>query len=99
MSPENNIDLTMSEKIVLNAERLLNFDVQMYVNNSCLIIDRKFNGCLAFVKFVLLESGVNIPDYIGPDNTIRKLNYVNEMFDHFGVLVEYGQQQKEIFCR
>ena len=94
MSHEYNINLPISEKIVLNAERLLNFDVQMYDNDDRLIINGKFNGCLAFVKFVLLESGINIANYIGPDNKVRKIKFVNEMFDHFGVLVEYGQHQK-----
>ncbi len=99
MTIEQNNHFNISEKIVLNTERLLNFDVQMYINDPRLIIDGKFNGCLAFVKFVLLESGVTVPDYIGPDNRIRKIKFVNEMFDHFGVLVEYGQQQKgDILC-
>lgn len=94
MTIEQNSQFNVSEKIVSNAERLVNFDVQMYVDDPRLIINRKFNGCLAFVKFVLLESGINIPDYIGPDNIIRRIKFVNEMFDHFGVLVEYGQQQE-----
>lgn len=99
MTIEQNSYFNVSEKIVSNAERLIDFDVQMYVDDPRLIINRKFNGCLAFVKFVLLDSGINIPDYIGPDNIIRRIKFVNEMFDHFGILVEYGQQQKgDILC-
>jgi hypothetical protein len=86
--------LSVKNKISLIAEECIGMPVQKYIpENENVFQGNKFNGCVAFIKFVLIGSGVPIPDFIGPDRVQRPINHVNEFFDHFGINVPYGNQQ------
>lgn len=51
-------------------------------------------NCSGFIYFVLRQSGIAIPSYLTPGETLpRPVRHVNEMFDHLGVLVHWGQQK------
>jgi cell wall-associated NlpC family hydrolase len=43
--------------------------------------------CSGFVRFVLTQVGLHIPDYIGMDNCQRPIRHTNEFWDHYGVIV------------
>lgn len=44
--------------------------------------------CSGFVRYVLIQSGFYIPDFIGMDGARRPIRHANEFFDHYGVSVE-----------
>lgn len=46
--------------------------------------------CSGFVRYVLKEAGLAIPDYIGIDNVRRPTRYANELWDHYGINVSDG---------
>jgi cell wall-associated NlpC family hydrolase len=43
--------------------------------------------CSGFVRFVLTEAGLSIPDYIGQDNDRRPIRHANEFWDYYGVAI------------
>ncbi|MGF7229282.1 MAG: C40 family peptidase [Candidatus Saccharibacteria bacterium] len=43
--------------------------------------------CSGFVRFVLLQTGLHVPDYIGMDTVQRPVRHTNEFWDHYGVTV------------
>ncbi len=43
--------------------------------------------CSGFVHFVITNSGVQIPDYIGMDNQRRPIRHASEFWDHYGLHV------------
>lgn len=82
------------EKVTLIAQECLGFPVQRYnLNYEGLFQDQKFNGCVAFVRFVLINSGIPIPDFITPSGEQFPLRHVNEFYDHFGINIPFGKQQ------
>jgi cell wall-associated NlpC family hydrolase len=44
--------------------------------------------CSGFVRFVLLESGFHIPDYIGMDDVRRPIRHANEFWDNYGASIQ-----------
>ena len=44
--------------------------------------------CSGFVRFVLSQAGLHIPDYIGQDNVRRPVRHANEFWDKYGVAVQ-----------
>lgn len=78
--------ITTQEKISLTAERYLGFAVQKYdpENESLFVDPNTFNGCISFVRHVLNESGVIVPDFIGLDGERRQTKHVRAFFDHWG---------------
>lgn len=82
------------EKMLLLANECIGLPVQRYIpEHEGIFHEEKFNGCLAFVKFILIGAGIPIPNFIGPDRIERPMAHVNEFFDHFGVSVPYNKQQ------
>lgn len=43
--------------------------------------------CSGFVRFVLLQAGLHIPDYIAMDGVQRPIRHANEFWEHYGVPV------------
>jgi len=44
--------------------------------------------CSGFVRFVLLQSGLHVGDYIGMDEVRRPIRHANEFWDHYGATVQ-----------
>lgn len=92
----------------MSSERLTTIDKLEKISRECvnlpvcryepvvdsLFVEKKFNGCVSFVKFVLEGSGVTIPDFIGVDNVRRSMDHVNEFHDHFGVFVPFEARKR-----
>ena len=55
--------------------------------------------CSGFVRYVLQEAGLSIPDYIGMDGLRRPIRHANEFWDHYGIGVhdEYAQPGDLLF--
>ena len=49
--------------------------------------------CSGFVRYVLLEAGLVIPDYIDISGNIKPIRHTNEFMDHYGVTVQHGLHQ------
>jgi cell wall-associated NlpC family hydrolase len=49
--------------------------------------------CSGFVRFVLLEAGLSIPNYIDVSGNTRQIRHANEFWDHYGVAVHSGLHQ------
>ncbi len=49
--------------------------------------------CSGFVKFVLTEAGITIPDYITLSGDMKPIRHTNEFFDHFGVYVQWMKEE------
>lgn len=82
------------EKMLLIANQCIGLSVQRYSPGSNDVFrNENFNGCLAFVRFVLTGAGIPIPNFIGPDRVVHQMTHVNEFFDHFGVNIPHGKQQ------
>ena len=44
--------------------------------------------CSGFVRFVLLQSGFHIPNFIGMDDVERPIRHTNEFWDHYGASIQ-----------
>ena len=75
-------------RLVNIAMECVGLPVAKFDNKSDLFKDGAFNGCCSFIRFCLFSSGVPVPDYINVVGEHKPLLYVNEFFDHFGVLVD-----------
>lgn len=55
--------------------------------------------CSGFVRFVLSQAGLAIPEYTGQDGVRRPIRHANEFWDSYGVTVhdEYRQPGDLIF--
>lgn len=49
--------------------------------------------CSGFVRFVLQEAGLVIPDYLGQDGNQRQIRHANEFWDNYGITVHDENRQ------
>lgn len=49
--------------------------------------------CSGFVRFVLQQSGLHVPDFIGMDGAKRPIRHANEFWDHYGIGVHPEMRQ------
>ncbi len=49
--------------------------------------------CSGFVRFVLNEAGITIPDCLGLDGNRRQIRHANELWDYYGVMVHDENRQ------
>ena len=53
--------------------------------------------CSGFVRFVLHEAGLHVPDFIGMDNAQRQIRHTNEFWDHYGIATHMSQEGNLVF--
>ncbi|MDB5161883.1 MAG: hypothetical protein JWM52_391 [Candidatus Saccharibacteria bacterium] len=52
--------------------------------------------CSGFVRYVLLQSGFHIPDFIGMDDVTRPIRHVNEFWDHYGAHIQASPESGDL---